>query len=78
MERDQANGGPFLPSDTFTTSHRGLIIELAARYRVPARYAQEFFPRDGELASYSVAVDEQFAQAADYPNRVSRGNSPKC
>jgi hypothetical protein len=67
MERDQANGGPFLPSDTFTTSHRGL-----------ARYAQEFFPRDGELASYSVAVDEQFAQAADYPNRVSRGNSPKC
>jgi hypothetical protein len=55
-----------------------LIIELAARYRVPARYAHEFFPRDGELASYSVAVDEQFAQAADYPNRVSRGTSPKC
>jgi putative tryptophan/tyrosine transport system substrate-binding protein len=70
MERDEANGGLLLPSDTFTISHRGLIIELAARYRVPALYAHDFCPRDGGLASYSVAVGEQFAQAADYTDRI--------
>ena len=59
MERDEANGGLFLPSDTFTIRHRGLIIQLAARYGVPALYAHDFFPRDGGLASYSVAVGER-------------------
>ena len=36
MERDETNGGLFLPPDAFTINHRDLIIELAARYRVPA------------------------------------------
>ena len=73
---NEANGGLFLPSDTFTINHRGLIIELAARYRVPALYAHDFFPRAGGLASYSVAVGEQFAQAADYTHRILNGVRP--
>jgi putative ABC transport system substrate-binding protein len=71
-----ANGGLFLPSDTFTINHRDLIIELAARYRVPALYAHDFFPRAGGLASYSVDVREQFAQAADYTHRILNGVRP--
>jgi putative tryptophan/tyrosine transport system substrate-binding protein len=73
---NEANGGLFLPSDTFTINHRALIIELAARYRVPALYAHDFFTRAGGLASYSVAVAEQFAQAADYADRIFNGAHP--
>jgi putative tryptophan/tyrosine transport system substrate-binding protein len=72
----EANGGLFLPSDTFTINHRALIIQLAARYRVPALYAHDFFTHAGGLASYSVAVAEQFAQAADYADRIFNGAHP--
>jgi putative tryptophan/tyrosine transport system substrate-binding protein len=73
---NQPNSGLFLPSDTFTINHRALIIELAARYRVPALYAHDFFTREGGLASYSVATGAQFAQAADYTDRIFKGAHP--
>ena len=46
------NGGLVLPPDTTTTSHRDLIIALAARHRLPAVYAIRAFVAAGGLMSY--------------------------
>src|SRR5258708_23454890 len=73
---NQQKSGLFLPSDTFTINHRALIIELAARYRVPALYAHDFFTREVGLASYSRATRAHFAQAADYTDRIFKGAHP--
>src|SRR4029077_20115163 len=37
------NGGLIVNPDAFTTANRGLIISLAARYRLPAVYAYRFY-----------------------------------
>ena len=41
------NGGLLLPTDTFTRLHGKLIVELCARYRLPAISAHPEFVRDG-------------------------------
>ena len=69
----QANGGLIFPGDSFTTVHRKLIVEVAARYRLPAIYAVVVFARDGGLMCYEVEFDEQFRQAASYVDRILKG-----
>ena len=39
----QPNGGFVFPTDSFTVVHRKLIVDLAARYRVPAIYPNAVF-----------------------------------
>ena len=62
---------------TVTTSyHRRLIIELAARHRLPAAYAYPHFVRDGGLVSYGVEIADQYRQAASYVDRILKGAKP--
>ena len=46
------NSGLIFSPDQFAYSHRGLILELVARYRAPAIYGSEAFARDGGLIYY--------------------------
>jgi putative ABC transport system substrate-binding protein len=46
-------------SDTFTAVHRDLIIELAARYKLPAAYGFRLFAADGGLFSYGIDLGDQ-------------------
>ena len=69
----EPGGGLIVPPDGFLFDHRKLIIELAARYRLPAIYGLSFFTAEGGLASYGVKVSEQFRQAAAYVDRILRG-----
>jgi putative tryptophan/tyrosine transport system substrate-binding protein len=62
--------------DAFTSVHRKLIVELAARYRVPAIYPRRFFATDGGLASYGVDDAEHYRQVAVYLDRILRGEKP--
>jgi hypothetical protein len=39
------NGGLIFPTDNFLGLHRQLIVEAAARHRVPAIYASQLYPR---------------------------------
>src|SRR5262249_51517419 len=55
---------------------RKSIVELAARYRLPAIYPFQFFPADGGLVSYGVNIPAQFQQAAAYVDRILRGAEP--
>jgi putative tryptophan/tyrosine transport system substrate-binding protein len=62
--------------DVFTSTHRELIIGLAARHRVPAIYAFRFFTTNGGLMSYGVDPEEPFVQATTYVNRILKGERP--
>ena len=49
---DAPNGGLIVPPAALATTHRGVIIKLAARYRLPAIYPLRIFVSDGGLVSY--------------------------
>jgi putative tryptophan/tyrosine transport system substrate-binding protein len=53
--------------------HRKLIILLAVRHRMPAVFADRVFVADGGLVAYGPDRIEQFRRAADYVNRILRG-----
>ena len=72
----QPRGGLIVPSDTFTQMRRGLIVELAARHRLPAIYASAEFVRNGGLMYYGFDFVEQFRQAASYVDQILKGASP--
>jgi putative ABC transport system substrate-binding protein len=68
--------GLIVPSDPSTNAQRGLIIELAARYRLPAIYALRAATVDGGLMSYGVDIPELFRQAGIYADRILKGERP--
>jgi len=74
--RPEANYGLIVPSDPSTNSRRTLIIELAARYRLPAIFALRAATADGGLMSYGVDIPELFRQAAIYADRILKGEKP--
>jgi ABC-type uncharacterized transport system substrate-binding protein len=75
MERlgGEPNGGLILPPDGFLLQHSRLIIDLAARHRLPAIYGMRSFVANGGLASYGVNIGDQFRRAAGYMDRILRG-----
>jgi putative tryptophan/tyrosine transport system substrate-binding protein len=73
----EPGGGLILPPNSFTTVHRKLIIDLATRYRLPAIYGSRNFAGDGGLIFYGANPIEQFGQAAQYIDRILRGEKPR-
>ena len=69
------NGGLILTTDTFTNLRNKLIVDLAARHRLPAISAYDRFPKDGGLMYYGANVNlpDQFRQAATYVDRILKG-----
>jgi putative ABC transport system substrate-binding protein len=59
-----------------TVAHRGSIIGLAARRRLPAVYPYRYFAMDGGLVSYGPDQLDQWRGAASYVDRVLRGAKP--
>jgi putative ABC transport system substrate-binding protein len=55
---------------------RKLIIELAARKRVPAMLFSDDSARDGALIGYSVSRAELFRMAASFVDRILKGAKP--
>jgi len=70
------NTGLIVNPDSFTTANRGLIISLAARYRLPAIYAYKYFALDGGLVSYGHETNDLFRRATIYVDRIFRGARP--
>jgi putative tryptophan/tyrosine transport system substrate-binding protein len=62
--------------DPSTNSHRKLIVELAARHRLPAIHALRAATADGGLMSYGVDLPNLFRQAATYVDRILKGDKP--
>ena len=71
-----ANGGLVVTGSASVTSHRDLIIALAARHKLPAVYASRFNVTVGGLISYGPNRVEQFRHAASYIDRILKGETP--
>ena len=72
----QPNGAivRFLPPGS--CGHRGQIIALATKHRLPAMYPYRFFAAEGGLMSYGTDMASQFRQAALYIDRILKGEKP--
>jgi putative ABC transport system substrate-binding protein len=69
-------GGVIVMPNAFNTTNRGLIIALAARYRVPAIYFSAYSAQSGGLIGYGSDYAEQARQAAGYIDRILKGAKP--
>jgi len=72
----EGRGGVLVLTSIFTVTYRDAIIALAARHRLPAVYAYSFFAEAGGLMSYGVDVADVHRRAADYVNRILKGDKP--
>jgi ABC-type uncharacterized transport system substrate-binding protein len=70
------NTGMLVPPDSTTVDHRDAVIALSARHRVPAAYAFNFFVTAGGLMSYGTDQIDLFRHAANYVDRILRGDKP--
>jgi putative ABC transport system substrate-binding protein len=73
---EQFDSGLIVMPHPMLTQNRDLIIVLAARYRLPAIYPFRYFATSGGLISYGIDPLEQWRGAADYVNRILRGENP--
>jgi putative tryptophan/tyrosine transport system substrate-binding protein len=71
-----ANGGLIVTGPAGASVYRELIIELAARHKLPAVYADGYIVTQGGLISYGPDRIDQYRQAANYVDRILRGEKP--
>jgi len=71
-----SNGGLIVTGSPAAIVHRGLIVALAARHRLPAVYNTRIFAADGGLLSYGPDFPDQFRRAAAYVDRILKGEKP--
>jgi putative ABC transport system substrate-binding protein len=74
--RDHGHGGLAVVPGTGSINHRKLIFALAFQYRLPSIYPLRFFAAEEGLISYGPNSIDQSRQAADYVNRILRGEKP--
>jgi putative ABC transport system substrate-binding protein len=72
------NGGLVVTASaaTATVTQRELITALAARHKLPVIAPFKFFVTGGGLMSYGADFVEQFGRAADYVDRILKGDKP--
>jgi putative ABC transport system substrate-binding protein len=72
----EPNGSLIVMPDSFADAHHVEIISLVARYHLPAVYAYRFFTERGGLLSYGADLKDNFRRAAEYVDRVLKGEKP--
>jgi putative ABC transport system substrate-binding protein len=70
------NGGLIVTGSALTFVRRDLIIALAARYKLPAVYYEQYYVAAGGLMSYGSNSVELFRLAAAYIDRILKGEKP--
>jgi putative tryptophan/tyrosine transport system substrate-binding protein len=69
-------GALIVIADPFFGMRSAQLVELAARYRVPAAYYRREFAEAGGLMSYGTTGDEAYRQVGNYVTRVLKGAKP--
>jgi putative ABC transport system substrate-binding protein len=72
----EPNGGLIVTGSALATTHRDLIIALAARHRLPAVYPQRHYVIGGGLICYGPDTVDPFRRAAAYVDRILKGEKP--
>jgi putative ABC transport system substrate-binding protein len=75
LGRDEAQGLVVIPGN-FMSIHRALIIEQAARLRVPAIYPFRYFATDGGLVACGADMLDLYRRTSVYVDRILRGGKP--
>jgi putative ABC transport system substrate-binding protein len=75
MTRARAGALTVLTSVMFVNERRRLV-DLAAKNRLPAAYAQREFVDAGGLMSYGANVADLFRRAATYVDKILKGAKP--
>jgi ABC-type uncharacterized transport system substrate-binding protein len=63
-------------SDAFMTTNRATLARLAAKYRIPAMYGHNLYPKAGGLMSYGPSLEDLYRGAASYVDNILRGSKP--
>jgi len=69
----QPNGGIFVPLDLSMLAFVEQTVEMVARHRLPAVYAERVYVKSGGLLYYGADRVEMFRSAASYIDRILRG-----
>ena len=68
--------GLIVTSGPLASVHRDLIIQAAARHRLPAVYVTRYMATGGGLMSYGPDFVDQYRLAAGYVDRILKGEKP--
>jgi len=71
-----SNGGLIVTASALAAVHRDLIVALAARHRLPAVYPFHYYATSGGLISYGPDTVDPYRRAADYVDRILKGEKP--
>jgi putative ABC transport system substrate-binding protein len=75
MIRDRADA-VYAPETPINVRQRGLIVDLALEYRLPAIYGSREYVEAGGLMSYGPSFSELLHRAAIYTHRILQGAIP--
>jgi putative ABC transport system substrate-binding protein len=71
-----SDGGMIVSGSPSAVIHRGLIIALAAKHRLPTVYTNRVYADAGGLISYGADFLAQYRRAAGYVDRILKGEKP--
>jgi putative tryptophan/tyrosine transport system substrate-binding protein len=72
----EPNSGLVVNSDVFTSINHKLIVQAVEKHRLPAVYPFSWFPKSGGLISYGTDITDLFRRAAEYVDRILKGQKP--
>ena len=71
-----SDGGMIVSGSPSAFIHRGLIIALATKHRLPTVYPNRVYADVGGLISYGTDFVDQYRRAASYIDRILKGTKP--
>ena len=67
------NGGLIVTANNFGINDPDVIVGLADQYKLPAVYSFDYYTAAGGLAAYGPDITADYTRAADYVDRILRG-----
>ena len=72
----EPNSGLIVTASQFAATHASFIVEAAERYKLPLVAPFRYFTMAGGLVSYGPDLVDPFRRAAQYIDRILRGENP--
>ena len=77
---EAASGGRadalIVQDDSLTSNNRTRVVDLAAKYRLPAMYSRREFVEPGGLMAYGVSFADLWRRAATHVDKILKGAKP--